>query len=152
MIDKREQLLAQMFVVLTAIPGVVNSFRNRGELPEDKRPAIVLLDGTEEVRPPQNVKGGARLLGPIMCSLKPQVFALLVPDGPQNTGKGQELSAFRMQILKAVLTDPTLKALCGTNGSITYDSMSTDMQTGSSMEGQLQINFTLAYVLNPNDF
>jgi hypothetical protein len=135
---------------LAQVDGVKSVFRNRGEVPADKLPAAVLLDGKEVIKISTAGHGGMRV--PSVFTLSPQIFIVLKPrDDINNDGVGEELSAFRVQILKLIRDDDTLAALLGSNGEVVYEGHDTDMQTGSTMQGQMQMNFTFSYVLNPSD-
>jgi hypothetical protein len=158
MTDKREMILAQMLLLLGTITDSVsqslNVFRNRAEIPADKLPAVVLLDGKENIRWPKILpvatRGGARI--PAVYDLHPQVFIILKPrDDIQNEGVGEELSGLRMQVLKAMIQDDGLRGLLGSNGELNYLGHITDLQTGSTVLGQMQLNFQLSYVFDPND-
>jgi len=156
MFDKREAILQRMFTILQTINGIAVVegescvFRNRGEVPAEKLPALVLLDGREEIRISASGKGG--ILAPTLFTLLPQVFVILKPrDGVSNDGIGEELSSYRIKLLKAFTSDDSLIGMLGSNGEIQYLGHETDMQTGSTMLGQMQMLFSLTYVLNPND-
>jgi hypothetical protein len=154
--DKREAILQRMLAILSTITGPavvdgqVSIFRNRGEVPVEKLPALVLLDGREEIRLSASGKGGA--LAATLFTLHPQVFVVLKPrEDVNNDGIGEELSDYRIRLLKAFTSDDSLLAMLGSNGEIQYLGHETDMQTGSTMLGQLQMLFSLTYVLNPSD-
>ena len=154
--DKREAILRRMLAILGTIsgPAVVDGapsiFRNRGEVPVEKLPALVLLDGKEDIKLSTSGRGG--ILAPTTFTLQPQVFVVLKPrEDVSNNGIGEELSRWRMCLLKAFSTDDSLLAMLGSNGEINYLGHETDMQTGSTMLGQLQMLFALTYVLNPSD-
>jgi hypothetical protein len=153
--DKRETILERVLAILTAIPQQMsydqNSvFRNRGELPEDKRPSLILLDGVEHnVTPPTGT--GKGFMRPSVMRLLPQIFVLLKPrDHVTNEGVGEELSAFRSSVIKAIGLDRELIQLCGSNGQVALLSSETDMQTGSTLQGELRLDFAIDYVLDPN--
>lgn len=150
MADTRELILARLFAVLSAVPGPVSIWRNRGELAEDKRPAIVQLDADEAIAspavPPQS-RGGP--VPTMFLRLDPQIFYLLKPSGPKNVNVGQNLNAMRVSILRAVLLDSALISLVGENGKVVYRGCQTDLQTGSSIMGELRIDLSFVYVLNP---
>jgi hypothetical protein len=155
--DKREAILQRMLSILQGIPGpaVVDGepsiFRNRGEVPVEKMPALVLLDGRETINISTHAKGG--ILAPTVFTLRPQVFVILKPTNRiDNDGIGEELSDYRMKLLKAFSGDEDLIFMLGSNGEIQYLGHETDMQTGSTMLGQMQMNFSLNYTLNPKDF
>lgn len=150
MTDKREIILTRILAALAAIPGVQTTWRNRGELPEDKRPAVVLLDGTESSRTDTFDRGRIKASVNIITML-PQVFLLLKPrDTPKNEGVGEELSDYRTKIIKAICSDSELVNYVGPNGQIEYRGCDTDMQTGSTLSGEMQLHFAFRYVLNPD--
>jgi hypothetical protein len=157
MFDKRESILQRMLALLHTIDGtamvegVPSIFRNRGEVPAEKLPALVLLDGREVIRIPTHSRGG--ILAPTEFTLQPQVFVILKPTGTiNNDGIGEELSIWRMKLLKTFAGDDELIQMLGANGEVQYLGHETDMQTGNSMLGQMQMLFSLTYVLNPRDF
>jgi hypothetical protein len=154
MIDKREMLLERMLALLGMVTNgaELSVFRNRAEIPTDKLPALVLLDGKEDLRNPDmpHTRGGIRV--PAVFDLSPQVFIVLRPrDDINNAGVGEELSALRVQILALFVNDGDLADLLGSNGEIMYLGHDTDLQTGSSLLGQMQMHFRLSYVLDPQD-
>jgi hypothetical protein len=165
MTDKREMILAHVLVLLGTVNDtydpsqVLNVFRNRAEIPIDKLPAVVLLDGKENIKYPKLPygKGGASYTPggssiPTVYDLLPQVFIVLKPrDDINNTGVGEELSGLRMQVLKAIIQDSDLRYMLGSNGELNYLGHVTDLQTGSTVLGQMQLNFQLSYVFDPND-
>jgi hypothetical protein len=156
MFDKREAILQRMLAILQAIAATFTAdmptiFRNRGEIPVEKMPALVLLDGREAIAVSAAGRGG--ILAPTIFTLQPQVFVVLKPTPDNsNEGKGEELSDYRMKLLKAFATDDELFALLGSNGEINYTAHETDFQTGSTMLGQLQMSLSLTYVLNPQEY
>jgi hypothetical protein len=155
MYDRREAILAQLEVILGSLPADVAPFaaiyRNRGELKETMRPAVVLLDGTETtVRNYPSNRGGR--MAPHLIELRPQIFAVMKKRELDLASEyGPELSAYRMAILRALFGDDTLNGLIGTNGKIEYRGALTDMQTGSTLQGELQINLAITYLLQPGD-
>ena len=154
--DKRETILAHLLSMLQTIDGVAqldgskSVFRNRGEVPAEKLPAIVLLDGREVMKVTNSTRGGMR--APTVFTLSPQIFVVLKPrDDINNDGVGEELLTYRAKIIALLRDDDALWALLGSNGEAIYEGHETDMQTGSTMQGQMQMNFTFSYVLNPSD-
>lgn len=150
MTDKREMILARLFAVLKDIPGVVTCVRNRGELPDDKRPAITLLD-SDETAQDKAFNRGRIAASPNFISLQPEIYVTLDSRKPDNKLIGQDLNVLRARILKAVLTDGTLVSLCGTNGEIRYLGCITDLARGRAMDGETGLTFAFIYVLNPSE-
>lgn len=151
--DRRESILAQLFVVLQSVAGVKSCWRNRAELPEDKRPAITVLDADEEVGTQVNSSRGAVGLSqqPVMVTMRPEIFVLLEQREPKNENVGQDMNAFRIKILNAVNADTQLATLCTSNGSIVYEGCLTDLATGRSMTGQMQLRFAFSYPFKPSE-
>ena len=167
MTDKREQLLVYVAGLLATLPGIGTAadgtpavYRDRGEVLEGNKPAVVLLDGVE--RTESIVKGTNVVVMPAaVVGLIPQIFVLLLKrDDAANTllnGQlapiGPEISGWRSRIIALLAQDNTLAAMLGPNGRIEYRGSDTDMQTGSTIgvEGAvLQMNFALFYVLDPS--
>lgn len=162
--DKRELILSQMLTLLTQVGtgwvaqvnGDLSVFRNRAEIPTDKLPALVLLDGRESLKggQPKSLSMGL-VPGQIPAQiyvLEPQVFIICKPrDTIENAGVGPELSTMRVKVLNAFLNDDNLGSLLGSNGDIAYLGHETDLQTGSTVLGQMQLNLQLSYVFDPND-
>lgn len=163
--DVREQILLRLLAILTLLvgtgpaQGLMNAVRDRGVIPpfdqETKLanlPAAVLLDGKEDVRVKTLGKNPGGMMPPTVMALYPQVFVILMPrSNVTNEGVGEELSSWRVKVLRAILYDTVLQQLLGPNGEIAYLGCATDMQTGSTMEGQIQLDFVLTYTFDPND-
>lgn len=155
MTDKRESILLRLLEILGTIDGIDSDkvFRNRIQFGDTKEnlelPCLVLLDGSETTLT-QNARNDAVRV----MLLVPQIFVVLKPtDDGKNTGVGELLSTFRVKIIKAILQDGTLADLLGVDtrsGYIEYRGIISDLQTGSSVEGQLQMDFAFAYTFNPN--
>ena len=153
-LNRREEILGRMFEILdgmkAANPGlsIQTVKRNRGLLDNDMRTALVLLDGDETTQL-VGERRGRQKMSPVLVRMKPQVFAILKIKKPQNEGVGTDLNALRAAIIKAFADDAQLLALIGPNGDIAYDGCETDLKTGMSLEGQVQMSFSLLTVLNP---
>lgn len=160
--DRREEILARLYEILleqAAALGVnlPNVFRNRGVVPAEPNelPALVLLDGSEvssiggrtSTRQPNLL-----VWRPGIAVLRPQVWSLLKRRSLDEWAEiGPEMSLQRRTLFKAITTDTTIISLLSTNGHIEYNGCDTDMQTGSMMEGQLMLNFSFHYLLDPSE-
>jgi len=160
-VDRREQILLHLFSTLKSVPGFATYWRDRGEVPpEDPEtkapllPAAIMLDGKEQVKVATTLlRSYGTRVPPMEVTLLPQVWVVLMPaKNVTNVGQGEALSAFRIAILKAIVTDDNLVALLGGNGEIEYRGSETDMQSGSSLLGQMRLDFALTYALNPAEF
>ena len=113
------------------VPGVVMAVRNQDEISEHARPAIAVFDADEtadERAERQDHAGRA----PNIVEMTPEVMILL---GALPERVGSALNELRAQLVKAVLTDPQLIALTGSNGRIRYAGCSTHLRHGRTMEG-----------------
>lgn len=143
--DKREQILARLVEVAAAVPGVRIVTRNTDEISEHKRPAIAVFDSddsADEAAERQDHPGRA----PNLVVMTPELLILL---GALPESIGPALNDLRAKLVKAVLTDAQLIALAGANGRVRYAGCSTHLGHGRSMEGSMGVQFTLAYVLRP---
>lgn len=167
--NRREAILLRILAVLETVEGVAevddekSVFRNRGQVADEKRPAIVLLDGSLRLRSNTTPSGGRNRnftddgesgLLPGEYTLVPQIFVLLpLAPNSDNEGQGELLSVFEINILAALSVDDELWELLGGrgNGIMEYRAMDTDMQTGSSMEGQMQLDVAFTYSFDPDE-
>ena len=153
--DRRERILNRLGVLLQEVvadmPGWFYA-RNRGELPDELRPSLVLLDGDEIISflQPSSSRGQMRT-APMVMSMSPQIFAVLKDREPKNEGVAEDLASTRRlilpKLLPSVVNDVTLKQLVGSNGFMRYEGFLTDMASGRSMKGEGQFNFAFGYVL-----
>jgi hypothetical protein len=144
--DRREQILERLFIIMQGVVGTASCSRNRDELPSEKRPGIILLDGDEEARP--DTEGRGRPLGaPQRIIIKPEIYIVLTIQKPQNLTVGADLNAMRMKILKAVFTDSTLPTLITANGQIYYAGCVTDLARDRKMEGEMGMMLAVTYPL-----
>lgn len=146
MADKREQLLSRLLVVAQGLPGIAGAFRNKDEISDKARPAIVILDSDEaadDADPPNRPSRSPRRV-----AMTPEIY-LLLGAKPENVGT--EINAFRARFIKAVLGDAELLAIVGTNGDIRYEGCATSLARGRNMEGEMGISFSFTYVLRPED-
>jgi hypothetical protein len=145
--DKREDILLRLMTVLQTLAGdSIYVYRDRAEFDESELPAYILLDGVETL----SVRSTDRR-GPQIMLLSPQIFFVPKPTENQfNIGVGENLSAMRVAMLKAVMQDDKLIGILGDNGYMEYRGMDTDMQTGAEVKGQFRMDFAFAYVFNFN--
>ncbi len=148
MIDKRETILLRILTVLTDMDDIEAAYRNRAEFPTTKMPLAVVLDGNEQ----RVTQTRGRGQPPALVRLLPQIFVIIKPrTEANNEGAGEELSVLRTHVLAALFTDMTLRGLLGENGCVEYLGCETDMQTGSSMEGQMKIDLAFEYMLDMDE-
>lgn len=149
--DRREQVLVRLKTILEAVPGIQVVVRNRGELPADKRPAIVLLDADEVARLNVPQSRGRLIAAPCLVDMTPEIFVVMDAREPPNDLIGTDMNTMRVTIVHAVYSDQELKTILSANGDIRYAGTVTDMASGRSMEGQMHIRMTFTYPLIPSE-
>lgn len=151
--DRREEILIQLEVILLEEIGDGLVFRNRSDVERMERPCVILLDGVESTTGTLTRKSsrGPDIRADLM-ELRPEVFLFLKRrEEAQAATRGPELSAYRMQLIKAVIHDETLISIVGSNGGIFYRGHDTDMQSGEAVQGMMLLRFAFHYVLDPNE-
>jgi hypothetical protein len=143
MFDRREEILERLVVIAQTIEDVPHVFRNRLDLSERQRPAIVILDSDEIVDTAGSGPGRPARLSSIV-TMTPEILLLLQESA---SGVGPQLNMLRAQFLRAVLNDATLKTLTGPNGFIRYEGCATGLSRGRNMEGEMGISMTFQYPL-----
>ena len=145
MADLRESIIARLVVVLGTVAGVTTVGRNVTNISDARLPAIIVFDANEEAedgefdrRPPGRLR---------RISLKPQIILLVQDD---SADLGTTLNALRAAVIKAILADDTLIDLTHDNVGIRYEGCSSGLARGRQMEGQMVLNFSFNYILNPN--
>lgn len=141
--SKREDILARLVVVCSGIEGVVLCARNRDEISDRQKPAIIIMDADEAA-----IEGEPKRPGPQIISMTPEIYILL--SGEPAT-VGTELNAMRVALLSAVLNDATLGTITGPNGAIRYEGCATGLSRGRSMEGEMGVSLSFQYPFNPNN-
>ncbi|HET7376496.1 MAG TPA: hypothetical protein VFK30_07300 [Anaerolineae bacterium] len=139
--DKREDILARLFTVLSGIRNITTVARNIDEMPEGSRPCIVLIDG-DEIR---SDTSRGKALQTVVMVMTPRI-AIGISSSPDNLGP--DINAIRAKVLPAVLGDATLTTILGTNGKITYDGLAGKLSQGSLMASDMELNFSIEYPLD----
>ena len=149
--DRRELVLVRLLAILATVPPIQVVVRNRGELPVDKRPAIILLDADETARLNVPQSRGRLIAAPCLVDMTPEIYVVMDLREPPNELIGKDMNAMRVKIVHAIYTDEDLKKILSSNGDIRYAGTATDMASGRSMEGQMHIRLTFTYPLIPSE-
>lgn len=144
MSDAREAILARIYKILQGIKDFKTVARNLDELPESARPCAVLIDG-DEVRSDTSEGRGRQV---VVMNMTP-VISIGVSSSPDEIGA--DVNALRAKVLPAILGDATLLQLIGkeSRGRILYDGVNGRLSHGSLMASDIQLNFSIFYLLNP---
>ena len=146
MADKRELLLSRLLTIAQGISGVASAVRNKDEISDKARPAIVILDADEVADDADPSNRPVR--SPRRVAMTPEIYLLL---GAKPEHVGPEINALRAKFIKAVLTDGELLAIVGSNGDSRYEGCATSLARGRNMEGEMGISFSLTYTLRPEE-
>lgn len=134
-------------------PVATQFVHNRGELPSEKAPGIILLDADEARDPRFTAKPSGRNtpMRPQVMRMTPEIYVVLDVRKPLNKNVGEDLNTARAKLLNLVMLDPQLSQIVGANGDIVYDGCLTDLARNRTMKGQMGVSFTFVYPLNPTD-
>jgi len=144
MIDRREQILARLRVLIGTIPGVVKAARNGDELSGLSRPAIFLHDAVEERV--DTGGGGALDSQEQLMRLWPTIALLM---GAPTEEIGPAISELRRLVLLAVLGDAELRTATGVPArkqTIRFESLAVTTEAGETREGRADLVFEIDYV------
>ena len=149
MSDARELILARMREVAEVV--LIDSFeadyapRNMLEISETRLPAVTILEGDEESAPSQIGKDRPAT-APVKMSMTPEV-CIVASESPDDLGT--KLNAIRKALIDAFATDSDLISILGTNGSIAYRGMISDLGLGRAMLGRMALRFAITYFVLP---
>ena len=146
MIDRRELILVRLLEIAKGIEGIAGAFRNRDEISEKQRPAIVILDADEAADDADPTTRPSR--SPRRVAMTPEIYILL---GAKPEELGSVINALRARFVKSVLGDSQLASIVGSNGDIRYEGCATALARGRSMEGEMGVSFSFTYVLRPEE-
>lgn len=145
----RQRLLVLLKTVDVDIPAE-RVYRNRAEFESEELPAITLLDGSTIISQTSTPANRGLTAARFVVTV-PQIFVVLKrgTDVMSQADKGSKLSSIEDTVIRLFSADPELSNLLGEQGYIEYRSSVTDFQTGSTVEGQMQMDFAFAYIFNP---
>lgn len=153
-VDRRELILVRL--VELAREEYISArtvVRNRRLLAQDVRPAIAVLDGDEAARLTGDQLGrgiGGRVgIPPELVTMRPEIFFILDSRQVKNVGVGEDINAFRITLIQTIAGDPVLRSLVGSNGGMAYMGLTTDLKSGSRLDGEAKVEFAFTYPLDP---
>jgi hypothetical protein len=152
--DRREEILVRLeTVVLPSVvmsPSIAHVARNAVGIPDEKRPAIILLDA-DETGILQHKHPDPRVgMAPQLVTMAPEIF-YLAGDLPENQVPGTHLNLAKCRIMDAIVSDVGLREICGRNGYIGFGGMETDMKTGSTVAGEALLHPVFTYPFIPSE-
>lgn len=147
MSDPREVILERLKSIAAGVDGVQLAGRNMIEVPESKMPAVMILEGDEEVSQSHS-EARQRATTPAPMVMVPE---LCIIGNETAANLGETLNAVRAALIKAVTTDATLAGILGSNGRVVYRGAVTDLGIGRAMLGRMALRFAITYVLKPTE-
>ena len=146
MTDRREMILSRLLEIAVGVDGIVAAFRNKDEISEKQRPAIVILDADEAADDADPSSRPSR--APRRVAMTPEIYILL---GAKPEDLGTAINTLRARFVKSVLGDSQLASIVGSNGDLRYEGCATALARGRSMEGEMGVSFSFTYVLRPEE-
>jgi hypothetical protein len=160
MTDRREALLNQLVTIAAAQPLISLAGRNYFDPPDKLLPAAMVFEGDEEIDERDQSLGRSGQI-PNRVHMVPYIMvtAMAPPGNIVQVGGtniwadnlGPKLSAIRVGLVKAVLTDATLASIYGTNGRVLYKGMASEIVPGRSTIGRVSLNFQITYPLKSTE-
>jgi hypothetical protein len=145
-IDRREMILSRLLEIAGSTEGIVAAFRNKDEISEKQRPAIVILDADEAADDADPSSRPSR--APRRVAMTPEIYILL---GAKPEDLGTAINTLRARLVKAILMDPSLLTILGSSGDARYEGCATALARGRSMEGEMGVSFSFTYALRPEE-
>ncbi|WP_424363599.1 hypothetical protein [Methylocystis parvus] len=140
--DRREEILERLTEIAGCLVGGSAVFRNREEIPEAPRPAILINDGDESVEEPE---GPPRRRRNDVVSMIPDIT--IFAQGATSVDLAKARADLRRRLVAAVLSDSDLNEITGANGDVRYTGCGTRDVMGRNMMGQAGVAFTFTYPL-----
>lgn len=143
MADVREQILSRIVEIAAGVTGISNAYRNKKEVDEASKPAIVIYDGDEAALedPNANLRGA---LAARRIEASPEIYILL---DARAENVGASLNQIRARLILAFLTDATLATFL--DKPPRYEGAASALGAGRKMVGEMGVAFTFSYALKP---
>lgn len=147
MTDQREAILSRLVEVCGEVEGINAAGRNTLDVSAMARPAVIVLDGSEQVataalsdyRAPTVTKRQ-------IMQLVPQIIIAL--RGNTGAEGGTLLTLFRNRVLSAILNDAELQASVTSNGGIRYTGCVVPPPDAEGREFRIDLNLTFTYTFD----
>lgn len=137
MTDLREDILARLAAVCGAVTGVASTTRNRLDVSRLQRPAVVILDGAEQLLDaPATVRHS---------EVQRMELAPIVSIHIRGTDAGGLLSLYRSRLLAAILTDATLDEYVSPNGGVRYEGSTVAAPAAEGSEYRIDMAVVFTY-------
>jgi hypothetical protein len=140
--DRRENILARMFVVVSGVSGFATAVRNEIEFDDTSLPAVSVLEGEEVVDLDNDNDGRGQN--------QPQRITAMIPVYIKTAGAdaGTQGNALRVSVVNAVLNDATLKAMAR---RVRYAGVKSQLHPALLMIGGIAVMFAVTYMQQPSE-
>lgn len=150
MADQREAILSRLVTVCGAVEGINAVDRNRLDVTEMLRPAVIVLDGSEHMVTASPSSGrDATVSEKQRMELLPQVIIAVRGNGGGEAGT--LLTLYRNKVLAAILNDTALRASVTTNGGIRYEGCVVPPPDAEAREYRIDLNLVFTYIFSLGD-
>ncbi|PSJ55764.1 hypothetical protein [Pseudaminobacter soli (ex Li et al. 2025)] len=143
--DHREAILARLVEIAAGVEGVIKAYRNKSDVPERQRPAIVIWDADEQADDGDPTKRPTN--APRRIHMSPEIYILL-SGSPE--GVGTLINQIRARFVRAVFSDASLKDMTFNGEGIRYEGCATGLARGRSMEGEMGVSISFTYRMWPD--
>lgn len=139
MADIREEALKRLVVIAAGVQGIVAADRNKSDVPENRRPAVLIQDGSEQfVSAPRS----ETLMRAQMMELSPAIW-IRVNTKPEEAGP--LLSVLRNRLMKAISADAALQAIITSNGYLRFEGSTVPEPPPQGFEQRMDLNVVIGY-------
>lgn len=146
MADNRENILSRLVVVCAGVTGIASAERNRLDASGLLRPAVIVLDGAEsKIETEYRVRYSRRQ----MMGLSPAIRIFTRADSGAEAGG--IFNVYRGRLVKAILTDATLRSYVGTSGDIQYEDFSVSEPEPEPREYRAELTILFIYPFHLSD-
>jgi hypothetical protein len=147
MADQREAILSRLVTVCGEVEGINAVGRNTLDVSEMLRPAVIVLDGEEQIATAALTDYRAPTVSKRqIMQLLPQIIVVL--RGNTGAEGGTLLTLFRNRVLAAILNDAALEANVTSNGGIRYTGCVVPPPDAEGREFRIDLNLTFTYLFN----
>ena len=150
MTDQREAILSRLVTVCGAVAGINAVDRNRLDVTDLLRPAVIVLDGHEQLLTAQpTTSRDATVSEKQRMELFPQIMIAVRGNGGGEAGS--LLTLYRNRVLAAVLNDTALRSSVTPNGGIRYAGCVVPPPDAEGHEYRIDLNLVFTYIFSLSD-
>lgn len=147
MTDRREDILARLVTVIDGIADFDIVQRNKTDVSDNGATYAAIFDADEVEFDSDHNRPGRGGAAPKRVELNPEIY-LTIGREPENVGAA--INALRVQVVKAILADSTIAAICQ-DGAVHYRGCQTDLGRGRTMTATMLLHFGFVYMLKPGE-